>query len=140
MAAVRTDRGFSRDVVVVTNGMGPDLECCGDDANELEVWSGSVLVRVVVNGVATLLSAVVVLVGPPDGLPVANDLAAWLRGLKGRSGVTAMQFPLADHLFLDGTGPPTPLEYEKPSHIDPKLTPAIASWIEHVASRLLSDA
>jgi pimeloyl-ACP methyl ester carboxylesterase len=67
---------------------------------------------------------------------VANDLDAWLRGLKGRSGVTVVQFPLADHLLLDGTGPPTPLEYVKPGRIDPEVTPAIASWIERVASRL----
>jgi hypothetical protein len=67
---------------------------------------------------------------------VANDLDAWLRGLKGRSGVTVVQFPLADHLFLDGTGRPTPLEYDKPGHIDPKVTPTIALWIEGVASRL----
>jgi hypothetical protein len=67
---------------------------------------------------------------------VANDLGAWRRGLKGRSGVTVVQFPLADHLFLDGTGRPTPLEYNKPGHIDPNLTPTIASWIQGVASGL----
>jgi hypothetical protein len=67
---------------------------------------------------------------------VANDLDVWLRALVGRSGVTVMQFPPADHLFLDGTGRPTPLEYDKPGHIDPKVTPTIASWIERVASRL----
>ena len=67
---------------------------------------------------------------------VANDLDVWLRGLKGRSGVTVVQFPLADHLFLDGTGRPTPLEYATPGHIDPKVAPTIAAWIEGVASRL----
>jgi hypothetical protein len=34
VAVVRTDGGFSRDVVVVTNGTGPDLESCGDAASE----------------------------------------------------------------------------------------------------------
>ena len=67
---------------------------------------------------------------------VANDLDVWLRGLKGRSGVTVVQLPLADHLFLDGTGRPTPLEYATPGHIDPKVAPTIAAWIEGVASRL----
>jgi dienelactone hydrolase len=67
---------------------------------------------------------------------VVNDLDVWLRGLKGRSGVTVVQFPLADHLFLDGTGRPTPIEYNKPAHVDPKLTPTIASWIQDIASRL----
>jgi dienelactone hydrolase len=67
---------------------------------------------------------------------VANDLDTWVRGLKGRRGVTVVQFPRADHLFLDGTGRPTPLEYDKPGHIDPKVTPTIASWIDGVARRL----
>jgi len=42
----------------------------------------------------------------------------------------------ADHLFLDGTSRPTPLEYDRPDHIDPNVTPTIASWIDGVASRL----
>jgi hypothetical protein len=50
---------------------------------------------------------------------VANDLDVWLRGLRGHGGVTVVQFPNADHLFLDGTGPPTPADYQKPGHVDP---------------------
>jgi uncharacterized protein len=71
---------------------------------------------------------------------VANDLDVWLHGLHGRSGVTVVQFPKADHLFLDGSGPPTPVEYEKPGHVDPGLTPAIASWVKGVASRLATSS
>jgi len=63
---------------------------------------------------------------------VANDLDVWLRGLRGRKGVTVMQFPGDDHLFLDGTGPPTPLEYQKPGHVDPKVIATIAAWISRV--------
>jgi hypothetical protein len=69
---------------------------------------------------------------------VAQDLDVWLKGLKGRPGVTVVQFPKADHLFLDGSGPPTPADYEKPGHIDPKVIAAIAAWvdrIEHAAHR-----
>jgi uncharacterized protein len=69
---------------------------------------------------------------------VANDLDVWRQGLKGRSRVTVVQFPRADHLFLDASGPPTPVEYEKPAHVDPNLTPTIASWVEGVANRLTS--
>lgn len=60
---------------------------------------------------------------------VANDLDVWLKGLTGRNGVTVVQFPDADHLFLEGTGPPTPLEYQKPGHVDPQVIATIASWI-----------
>ncbi|HTW10742.1 MAG TPA: hypothetical protein VME46_24795, partial [Acidimicrobiales bacterium] len=68
---------------------------------------------------------------------VTNDLNVWLQGLKGRKGVTVVQFAKADHLFLDGTGAPTPVEYEKPAHIDPKVSATIASWVEGVASQLV---
>ena len=64
---------------------------------------------------------------------VANDLDVWRKGLAGRSGVTVVQFPRADHLFLDGNGAPTPLEYQTPGHVDPKVIAAIASWIGALA-------
>jgi uncharacterized protein len=67
---------------------------------------------------------------------VANDLDVWLQGLEGRKDVTVVQFPQADHLFLDGTGAPTPVEYQKPAHVDPRVSATIASWIDSVASRL----
>jgi pimeloyl-ACP methyl ester carboxylesterase len=63
---------------------------------------------------------------------VANDLDVWLRGLRGRAGVTVVQFPAADHLFLDGRGPPTPLDYQQAGHVDPVVIATIASWIGRV--------
>lgn len=60
---------------------------------------------------------------------VANDLDVWLRGLRGRKGVTVVQFPRDDHLFLGGTGRPTPAEYTRPGHVDPAVIAAIARWI-----------
>ncbi len=63
---------------------------------------------------------------------VGNDLDVWLRGLRGRSGVTVAQFPAADHLFLDGSGPATPLDYQKAGHVDPAVVATIASWIGRV--------
>jgi pimeloyl-ACP methyl ester carboxylesterase len=60
---------------------------------------------------------------------VADDLDVWLRGLMGREGVTVVQFPGADHLFLDGSGAPTPLEYNRAGQVDPKVIATIASWI-----------
>jgi hypothetical protein len=63
---------------------------------------------------------------------VADDLDVWLKGLAGRKGVAVVQFPRADHLFLDGTGAPTPLEYQKPGHVDPKVVATIATWVNKV--------
>jgi len=63
---------------------------------------------------------------------VANDLDVWLQGLMGRKGVTVVQFPKADHLFLDGSGAPTPLQYHKPGHVGRKVIGTIGSWIDRV--------
>jgi pimeloyl-ACP methyl ester carboxylesterase len=63
---------------------------------------------------------------------ISNDLDVWVRGLRGREGVTVVRFPKADHLFLDGTGRPTPLEYQEHGHVDPKVIATIASWIDKV--------
>jgi hypothetical protein len=59
---------------------------------------------------------------------VAKDLDVWLKGLAGRKGVTVVQFPEADHLFLDGAGVPTPLDYQKPGHVDKRVISTIAAW------------
>ncbi len=56
----------------------------------------------------------------------------WLSRLRGRPGVTVMQFPKADHLFIDGTGAPTPLEYDQPAHVDPGVIATIVAWVGHV--------
>ena len=37
---------------------------------------------------------------------VANDLDVWLRGLRGRTGVTVVQFPAADHSSSTAAGRP----------------------------------
>jgi fermentation-respiration switch protein FrsA (DUF1100 family) len=63
---------------------------------------------------------------------VANDLDVWLRGLRGRAGVTVVQFPDADHLFLNGIGPATPLDYQKAGHVDPAVIATIVGWINRV--------
>jgi dienelactone hydrolase len=63
---------------------------------------------------------------------VADDLSLWLRGLAGRAGVTVHQYPQADHLFIDGTGPPTPADYDQPAHVDPAVIADIAAWISGI--------
>jgi pimeloyl-ACP methyl ester carboxylesterase len=60
---------------------------------------------------------------------VHDSLNVWLKGLHSRKGVTVVRFPNANHLFIDGTGPPTPLEYFKPGQVEPKVITAITSWI-----------
>lgn len=64
---------------------------------------------------------------------VADDLVEWERGLAGRGGVAVRQYANADHLFLDGTGPPSPAEYSHPAHVDPQVIADIAAWTRTVA-------
>jgi uncharacterized protein len=64
-------------------------------------------------------------------VPVAQ-FDVWLKGLAGRPKVSNEQFPQADHLFLDGTGRPTPAEYQQPGHVDPGVAAKIAMWIRSV--------
>lgn len=66
---------------------------------------------------------------------VRNDLDVWLRGLRGRKGVTVVRFPRDDHLFLSGTGRPTPAEYLRPGHVDPAVIATIANWIARLRPR-----
>lgn len=63
---------------------------------------------------------------------VADDLKVWLKGLTGRPNVTVHQYPNADHLFIDGTGPPTPADYATASHVDPRVVTDIATWIRAI--------
>jgi uncharacterized protein len=60
---------------------------------------------------------------------VANDLSVWEQGLAGRPGVTVHVYPDDDHLFIKGSGPSSPADYETPKHVDPHVISAIDDWI-----------
>jgi len=60
---------------------------------------------------------------------VANDLDVWTKELSGRRGVTVQTFPNDDHLFIKGSGPPSPGDYDYPRHVDPQVISAIVAWI-----------
>jgi uncharacterized protein len=60
---------------------------------------------------------------------VTDDLDVWLDGLAGRSGVTVHRYPQADHLFIDGTGPPTPGDYAAAAHVDSTTIADVAGWV-----------
>lgn len=60
---------------------------------------------------------------------VADDLRLWTRGLAHRPNVTTRVFPLANHLFFDGTGRPNPQELALPSHVSPNVIASLVAWI-----------
>lgn len=60
---------------------------------------------------------------------VADDFRLWKRGLAGHQKVTTRIFPRANHLFLNGSGPPNPMEYTRRGHVSPNVITVIAEWI-----------
>ena len=63
---------------------------------------------------------------------IADDLGAWKAALDGRPGVTIRVYDADNHLFVPGSGPSGPAEYETPQHMDPTVVAEIADWLATV--------
>ena len=63
---------------------------------------------------------------------LADDLAGWKAALDGRPGVTIRVYDADNHLFVPGSGPSGPAEYETPQHMDPAVVAEIADWLATV--------
>lgn len=60
---------------------------------------------------------------------IADDFDRWTEALAGRAHVTVHRYPQANHEFIDGTGPPSPADYQQPGHVDPQVIDDIAHWV-----------
>jgi uncharacterized protein len=60
---------------------------------------------------------------------VGDDLAGWKAGLSGRPDVTTHVYEADNHLFVPGSGPSSPTEYEQADHVDPAVVTDIADWL-----------
>jgi uncharacterized protein len=60
---------------------------------------------------------------------IADDLVGWQASLAGRPYVTIRVYDADNHLFIPGTGPSGPAEYETAQHMDPAVVAAIADWL-----------
>jgi uncharacterized protein len=63
---------------------------------------------------------------------IADDLAGWKAALDGRPGVTIHVYDADNHLFVPGSGPSGPAEYETAQHTDPVVVADIADWLATV--------
>jgi uncharacterized protein len=63
---------------------------------------------------------------------IADDLAGWRASLAGRPGVTIRVYDADNHLFVRGSGPSRPAEYESAQHMDPAVVTDIADWLTTV--------
>ena len=72
---------------------------------------------------------ILVLQGERDYQVSMKDFALWRAALDGRSNAAFRSYAKLNHLFIAGEGKPSPAEYEKPGHVDPRVIDDIAKWI-----------
>jgi len=72
---------------------------------------------------------VLVLHGDRDYQVTAEDFALWQKGLAGVRGAELVSLAGDNHLFIAGHGPPTPLEYKVPAHVDERAFARIVAWL-----------
>ena len=76
-----------------------------------------------------LMQPMLVLQGERDYQVTMEDHAAWQRALGSRANVQLKSYPALNHMFMAGTGPSAPAEYNQPGHLDESVVRDIAAWI-----------
>jgi dipeptidyl aminopeptidase/acylaminoacyl peptidase len=71
-----------------------------------------------------------ILQGERDYQVTMDNFQGWQEGLAGRDNVTFIAYPDLNHLFMSGTGPSTPDEYDLPGHVADAVITDIVNWIE----------
>jgi dienelactone hydrolase len=70
-----------------------------------------------------------ILHGERDYQVTAEEFARWKAALGSRRDVTVHSYPALNHLFIAGTGPSLPAEYQVPGHVAEEVIRDIATWI-----------
>jgi fermentation-respiration switch protein FrsA (DUF1100 family) len=70
-----------------------------------------------------------VLQGELDFQVTMADFERWKGALGARRDVTFRSYPALNHLFMTGSGPSAPQEYQIPSHVAEEVVRDIAEWI-----------
>jgi len=78
---------------------------------------------------ARIHARVEVLQGERDYQVRVSDFDAWKRALGGRPEAEFHLYPALNHLFVAGTGTPSPAEYEREGHVDEAVIRDIAAFI-----------
>lgn len=73
-----------------------------------------------------------VLQGERDYQVTMKEFERWKQTLDGRSNVSFESYPSLNHMFMAGTGPGTPLEYNLPRHAHEEVIADIAAWIQRI--------
>jgi fermentation-respiration switch protein FrsA (DUF1100 family) len=81
--------------------------------------------------VASSLSIpMLILQGERDYQVSMIDFTGWQQSLAGKENALLRSYPGLNHLFIQGSGPSTPAEYEKAGHISEPVVQDIASFIK----------
>ena len=78
---------------------------------------------------ARLKLPMLVLQGERDYQVTMDDLKTWQRALGSRANVQVKSYPALNHLFIAGSGPSTPAEYNQAGHVQETVVVDIARWI-----------
>jgi uncharacterized protein len=70
-----------------------------------------------------------ILQGERDYQVTPQEFARWKTALASKPGVTFRSYPALNHLFIAGTGPGLPAEYQVPGHVAEEVIRDIATWI-----------
>jgi len=79
---------------------------------------------------ANLSIPLFILRGERDYQVAQADFDGWKAALGDKPGVIYKQYPSLNHLFISGTGPANPQEYQLPSHVSEQVVNDIASFIK----------
>jgi len=81
------------------------------------------------NAARDLSCRLLVLQGERDYQVTMKDFDGWKRALTSKKDATLKTYPSLNHLFVSGSGTPTPSEYERPGHVEKAVIDDIAGWI-----------
>lgn len=80
---------------------------------------------------ASLNMRLFVLQGERDYQVTPDNLDGWRSALSGKENTKITLYPELNHLFISGTGRPSPEDYSTPGHVAEEVITDIANWIKN---------
>ncbi len=78
---------------------------------------------------------ILVLQGGRDYQVTVKEFDGWKAALAGSDRASFRLFPKLNHLLVDGEGPSTPAEYERPGHVSVEVVETIVGWARQLPAR-----
>lgn len=78
---------------------------------------------------AKLSIPILVLQGSRDYQVTSPDFDGWQKALAGHRNATLKLYPDLNHLFITGSGTPSPAEYDTPGHVSVEVVSDVSAWV-----------